>query len=321
MQAVAENILNVTLLEPRQKHPTIFVRFDELAEGESLTIHNDHDPKPLYYQLLGERGNIFIWEYLEQGPESWKVKISKRINSESEETLGQIVATDLRKAQIFKKYGLDFCCGGKKTVKQACAEKGLDVTKIEQELQQADKMPSSRPLPYGDWSLDFLADYIVNTHHSYVNKNLPDIKAYSEKVMKVHGDHHPELIRINELVQEIYAELTAHMAKEEKVLFPYIKELVAANKNTQPLHAAVFGTVQNPINMMEMEHEMVGKSLEEIRVLSNNYLLPADACASFSLLYRMLDEFEEDLHLHIHLENNILFPKALEMEKHSPLAT
>ncbi len=315
MQTITENILNVTLLEPRQKHPTIFVRFDELTEGESLTIQNDHDPKPLYYQLLGERGNIFTWEYLEQGPESWKVKISKRMNSESEETLGQIVATDLRKAQIFKKYGLDFCCGGKKTVKQACAEKGLDVTKIEQELQQADKIPLSRPLPYGDWSLDFLSDYIVNTHHSYVNKNLPDIKAFAEKVMKVHGAQHPELVRINKLVQEIYAELTAHMAKEEKVLFPYIKELVAANKNTTPLDAPHFGSVQTPINMMEMEHELVGKNLEEIRILSSNYLLPQDACASYSLLYRLLDEFEEDLHLHIHLENNILFPKALQTEK------
>lgn len=315
MQTITENILNVTLLEPRQKHPTIFVRFDELTEGESLTIQNDHDPKPLYYQLLGERGNIFTWEYLEQGPESWKVKISKRMSSESEETLGQIVATDLRKAQIFKKYGLDFCCGGKKTVKQACAEKGLDVTKIEQELQQADKIPLSRPLPYGDWSLDFLSDYIVNTHHSYVNKNLPDIKAFAEKVMKVHGAQHPELVRINKLVQEIYAELTAHMAKEEKVLFPYIKELVAANKNTTPLHAPHFGSVQTPINMMEMEHELVGKNLEEIRILSSNYLLPQDACASYSLLYRLLDEFEEDLHLHIHLENNILFPKALQTEK------
>ncbi len=315
MQTITENILNVTLLEPRQKHPTIFVRFDELAAGESLTIHNDHDPKPLYYQLLGERGNIFTWEYLEQGPESWKVKITKRSNTACEETLGQIVATDLRKAQIFKKYGLDFCCGGKKTVKQACAEKGLDITKIEQELQQADKMPSSRPLPYGDWSLDFLSDYIVNTHHSYVSKNLPDIKAYAEKVMKVHSAEHPELVRINQLVQEIYAELVAHMAKEEKILFPYIKELVSANKNTTLLHAAHFGSVQTPINMMEMEHELVGKNLEEIRMLSSNYLLPADACASYSLLYRLLDEFEDDLHLHVHLENNILFPKALQLEK------
>jgi len=312
---LTEYILDVTLLEPRQKHPTIFVRFDELAEGESLTIHNDHDPKPLYYQLLGERGNIFTWEYLEQGPEWWKVKISKRSSGEGEETLGQLAAKDLRKAQVFKKYGLDFCCGGKKTVKEACAEKGLDLTIVEQDLQRADKMPASRPLPYGDWSLDFLADYIVNTHHTYVTKNLPDIRAYAEKVMKVHGAHHPELLRIHQLVEEINAELMAHMVKEERVLFPYIKELVTAKNNTQPLQAAQFGTVQNPINMMEMEHELVGKNLEEIRTLSANYSLPEDACASYSLLYRMLDEFEEDLHLHIHLENNILFPKALEIEK------
>lgn len=315
MQTITENILNVTLLEPRQKHPTIFVRFDELVEGESLTIHNDHDPKPLYYQLLGERGNIFEWQYLEQGPEWWKVKISKRISGENDETLGQIAAKDLRKAQIFKKYGLDFCCGGKKTVKEACKEKGLDVTKIEQELQQADKMPASRPLPYNDWSLDFLSDYIVNTHHSYVQKNLPDIRTYAEKVMKVHGNRHPELLPIYQLVEEVNAELTAHMVKEEKVLFPFIKELVAASNSAQPLHAAHFGSVQNPINMMEMEHEMVGKNLAQIRELTNNYSLPEDACASYSLLYRMLDEFEEDLHLHVHLENNILFPKALEIEK------
>lgn len=319
MQTVTEeNILNVTLLEPRQKHPTIFSRFDDLNNGESLTILNDHDPKPLYYQLLGERGNIFNWEYLEQGPERWKVRISKRITGEADETLGQIAAKDLRKAQIFKKYGLDFCCGGKKTVKQACAEKGLDVTKIEQELQQADRNPVTRPLPYGEWSLDFLADYIVNTHHAYVKKTLPDLRTYAEKVARVHGDRHPELIAIHQLVEEIHAELSSHLLKEERVLFPYIKELVkAAAENGRPVQAANFGTIQNPISMMEIEHEMAGKALEEIRTLSSNYTLPEDACASYSLLFRMLDEFEDDLHIHIHLENNILFPKALEIERKS----
>lgn len=316
MQTVInENILNVTLLEPKQKHPTIFVRFDALADGESLTIHNDHDPKPLYYQLLGERGNIFVWEYLEQGPETWKVKITKRLSPESEETLGQITAKDLNKARIFKKYGLDFCCGGKKTVKEACAEKGLDVTKIEYELQQVEKTPGFRPLPYNEWSLDFLADYIVNTHHSYVRKTLPDIKAYAEKVKKVHGKTHPELLSIYRLVEDVNVELSAHMIKEEVVLFPYIKELVAAKKETKPVHAEQFDKIQNPINRMEMEHEMVGNNLAEIRKLSKNYEIPEDACATYSLLYRMLDEFEEDLHLHVHLENNILFPKALEIEK------
>ncbi|MBS1683091.1 MAG: iron-sulfur cluster repair di-iron protein [Bacteroidetes bacterium] len=306
-----ENILNVTELEPRQKHPTIFARFDILNEGQSVTILNDHDPKPLYYQLLGERGNIFSWEYLQEGPEWWRVKISKLILGEGKETLGQIAAKDLRKAQVFKKYGLDFCCGGKKTVKEACAEKGLDVEAVEKELSQADGAPASRPLPYDDWRLDFLADYIVNMHHSYVKKNLPDLKAYSEKVRRVHGGRHPELIEVNRLVGEIDDELTTHMLKEEKVLFPYVKELV----NAKVPHKPSFGTVQNPINMMEIEHEQVGKNMGLIRTLTNGYSLPEDACASYSLLYRMLDEFENDLHLHIHLENNILFPKAIELEK------
>ena len=127
----------------------------------------------------------------------------------------QIAAKDLRKAQVFKKYGLDFCCGGKKTVQQACKEKGLDVAKVEQELQLLDKSPTSRPLPYGDWSLDFLADYIVNTHHSYVVKYLREIVSYAKKVMKVHGAHHPELVRIRQLVEAVNAELMAHMIKEE----------------------------------------------------------------------------------------------------------
>ncbi|MEO7767315.1 MAG: iron-sulfur cluster repair di-iron protein [Ferruginibacter sp.] len=315
METIEENILNVTLLEPRQKHPTIFVRFDELEEGENLTIHNDHDPKPLYYQLLGERGNIFTWQYLEEGPETWKVRISKGNTGENEDTLGQIAAKDLRKAKIFKKYGLDFCCGGKKTVMEACAEKGLDVTRIEKELQNADQYPTSRPIPYGDWSLDFLADYIVNNHHSYVKQTLPDLCTYAAKVAKVHGAHHPELLRIHQLIQEINAELSAHLVKEEKVLFPYIKELVASTGKVLPPQAAHFGTVQEPINLMEKEHELVGKNLAEIRVLSNDYTLPEDACASYSLLYRIMAEFEDDLFLHIHLENNILFPKALEIEK------
>ncbi len=316
METIRENILNVTLLEPRKKHPTIFARFDELHEGESLTIHNDHDPKPLYYQLLGERGNIFTWEYLEQGPDWWKVKISKRISGEGDETLGQIAANDLRKAEIFKKYGLDFCCGGKKTVKEACAEKGIDVTKVEQELQQADKLTSpGRPLPYNDWSLDFLADYIVNTHHSYVKKIIPDIRNYAAKVMNVHSGRHPELIRVQELVEAVSAELKAHMIKEEKILIPYIKTLVAANDSGKQAIQSPFGSVQNPVNMMEMEHESAAKTLEELRNVTNNYVLPEDACASYTLLYKLLDEFENDLHIHVHLENNILFPKAIELEK------
>ena len=184
-------------------------------------------PKPLYYQLLAERGNIFTWEYLEKGP-VWRVKIKK--NDGNVETLGEIATKDLRKAEIFKKYGLDFCCGGKKTVQQACAEKGIDVTKIEEELRNADKNPVTRPLPYNDWNLDFLADYIVNTHHSYVKNSLPELRTYAAKLARVHGGRHPELLPVQQIVEEIAQELTDHMVKEEMVLFPFVKELVSAKK-------------------------------------------------------------------------------------------
>lgn len=313
-----ENILNVTEIAPKLKHPTIFEKFDVLMPGQSLTIHNDHDPKPLYYQLLGERGNIFTWEYLQEGPQLWRVKISKKLSGQNEETLGEIAVKDLRKVEIFKKYGLDFCCGGKKTVKEACAEKGIDVTKVEQELQQAERVSSVsayKPLPYDDWSLDFLADYIVNTHHSFVRKTSPDLRTYSAKVAKVHGSHHPELIKINELVQEVIDEMAEHMVEEEQVVFAYIKKLVSNNADLKNSTDKDSANLQTPITKMEMEHELVGGNMEQIRELSNNYTLPADACASYSFLFKLLQDFESDLHLHVHLENNILFPKAIELEK------
>ena len=315
--SVKKYILDVTAIDHKLKHQTIFQKFDELKPGESLTIHNDHDPKPLYYQLLGERGNIFTWEYLEQGEDLWRIKIAKRGEEQAEETLGDIVAKDLSKAEVFKKYGLDFCCGGKKTVKEACAEKGVDFTKVQKELQNSDKTSvTTRPLPYNDWSLDFLADYIVNTHHSYVKKTIPDIRTYADKVAKVHGAHHPELLKINKIAQEVCEEMSSHMVKEETVLFPYLKQLVAAKNNgTEKVKFGNLETVKTPISMMEMEHEVVGNNMEEIREISNNYQIPDDGCASYSFLFKTLDEFENDLHIHVHLENNILFPKALDMEK------
>lgn len=310
-----ENMLDVTKIEPRLKHPTIFQRFDALQGGQSLTIHNDHDPKPLYYQLLGERGNIFTWEYLAEGPESWRIRITKKLSGEGDETLGAIAAKDLRKAEVFKKYGLDFCCGGKKTVKEACSEKGIDVTLVEKELQQADNAPaatSARPLPFNEWNLDFLADYIVNTHHSYVKKMMPDLKAYADKVARVHGGHHPELMEINQLVQQTMKEMAEHTIEEETVLFPYIKKLGTLNGDAT---AADIDHVEESIDLRVQEHELVGGNMEKIRALSSNYTVPEDGCSSYSFLFKSLNEFEQDLHIHVHLENNILFPKAIALEK------
>ncbi|MBS1559079.1 MAG: iron-sulfur cluster repair di-iron protein [Bacteroidetes bacterium] len=316
MNTAQENILNVTLLEPRMKHPTIFAYFDRLDGGETLTILNDHDPKPLYYQLLGERGNIFSWEYAEQGPEQWRVRISKHKSGEPEETLGQLATRDLRKAQVFKKYGLDFCCGGKKTVKQACAEKGIDASVVETELQQAERQaaPSTRPLAYHEWDLGFLADYIVQVHHSYIKKNLPGIIDMTHQVLLRHGAAHTELGLVYELVQAIQAELTEHLQKEEQIIFPFIKSLAVASGASKQF-SAPSGTVRNPVKVMEKEHERIGKYLEELRMVTDKYVVPADACDSYNMLYHLLAEFEEDMLQHIHLENNILFAKAIEMEQ------
>lgn len=314
METTLDIVLDVTLLEPKLKHPTIFARFDSLNEGETFIIHNDHDPKPLYYQLIGERGNIFNWVYIEQGPIWWKVQITKRNNNDSEETLGQIAAKDLRKAAIFKKYGLDFCCNGKRTLAQACSAKGLDYTLVAQELQNTENTQNMRPLLFNDWSLSFLADYIVNTHHAYVTKTLPDLRAYAHKVMKVHSDTHPELIKINELVVLVADELTTHMHKEEQILFPLIKQLEAAKNQNSSIETHSINRIKNAISVMELEHETAGDAMLQLRNITQDYTLPTDACASYSLLYRMLSDFEDDLHTHIHLENNILFPKALQLE-------
>ena len=313
METLEENYIDVTLIEPKLKHPTIFQVFDSLAGGESLTIHNDHDPKPVYYQLLGERGDIFTWKYEQQGPEWWDVLITKKGEGD-QETIGQIAVKDLRKAEVFKKYGIDFCCGGKKTVREVCQEKGIDATKVEQELQQVNTDNKTDNNAYNEWGLDFLADYIVNTHHRYVRKYLPELRGYALKVAQVHGDRHPELLEIQKLIETINEELSGHMVNEEKVLFTYVKKIVNARNNSLPLDKEG-RNLASLIDELEEEHDHVGRCLDKIRALSNGYAVPDDACASYKLLYKMIQEFEDDLHIHIHLENNILFPKSVEMEK------
>lgn len=309
------DILNVTVIEPRFKHPTIFEKFDSLNPGQGFILYNDHDPKPLYYQLLAERGQTFTWEYIESGPQVWRVKIAKRTEAEADTTIGELVAKDFRKAQVFKKFGIDFCCGGKKTLKEVCQRQGIDVNAVEAELDDISKEAQNSNVNYQSWAADFLSDYIVNTHHNYVRESIPFLTEISQKVARVHGDRHPELIKVAEVFSAIAHDLSMHLVKEENILFPYIKEMVKAKKEGTSLPASHFGQVSNPINVMEMEHEGAGEDLTEIRKLTNNYQLPADACTSYRILFQKLEEFENDLFQHVHLENNILFPKAIELEK------
>ncbi|KAA0208054.1 MAG: iron-sulfur cluster repair di-iron protein [Ignavibacteriaceae bacterium] len=309
--------LDVTKIEPRLKHPTIFDKFDALSGGEAFIIHNDHDPKPLYYQLLGERGQTFSWEYLQEGPEVWEVKLSKLGEGERPATVGELAASDIRKAEVFRKFGLDFCCGGNKTLAEACQEQGISAMEVESAMSELENTEAPASQDFNNWELDFLADYIVNTHHRYVNDTLPILNEISAKVASVHGVAHPEVVEIANLFKGVENELLSHMPKEEQILFPYIKEMVTAKRDNQAPPPAAFGSIENPIRMMEAEHTSTGDNMKKIRELSGNFVPPEDACASYTYLYNKLEEFEKDLHQHIHLENNILFPKSIKLEKES----
>lgn len=228
----------------------------------------------------------------------------------NQQTIGEIVAQDYRTAGVFKRFGIDFCCGGKRPLQETCAEKGIDAALVEQELSALQQQPTALQTSYQDWSADFLADYIVNRHHAYVRKAIPEITSFAEKVARVHGKRHPETLEIFYNWQALASEFTSHLLKEENILFPYIKQLANHNGNMPP----PFGTVQNPVRMMEMEHEDAGELMRTIRTLSSDFTPPEDACTTYRVLFSFLAEFEADLHEHIHLENNILFPKAIELE-------
>lgn len=230
-------------------------------------------------------------------------------------TIGQTVAEDYRTARIFGSFGLDFCCGGNKTIEEACAKKGVDVGEVQKALDNLGNAKADNH-NYNDWSLDFLIDYIVNNHHEFVRSKLPEIEFYAHKVANVHGERHTELKKIYQLFMKLQNEITDHLDKEEQILFPYVKELVKAEKeNISPQDQPQFGTAANPVAMMEAEHEEAGGIMEEIQNLSNDFTPPEDACATYRVLFQNLEGFRDDLHKHVHLENNILFPKALKLEK------
>jgi regulator of cell morphogenesis and NO signaling len=236
------------------------------------------------------------------------------MSTTKEQTIGQLVKDDYRTAQVFQQHGLDFCCGGNRTIKEACKNKAVNPDEIVRALDQI-KANGTKEDNYDQWSLDFLVDYIVNNHHEFTRNKLPEIGKYAKKVAAVHGERHEELNEIYYEFTMLHTEIFNHLDKEERILFPYIKQLVEAKEKGMKPDAPEFGEAANPIAMMEEEHDEAGDSMAKIRKLSNDFTPPADACTTYRLLYQNLEGFEKDLHKHVHLENNILFPKALELEK------
>lgn len=307
-------ILNITEIEPRLKHQAIFDRFDSLEQGTSFVIQNDNDPKSLYYQLMAERGQNFTWVPQINGPEVWQVRVGKRPEADAPDSIGAIVAGDYRKSVVFKELGIDFSCGGKQTLNEVCEVNGLVEEDVNRRLSAISAIPASPGLNFQNWSISFLGKYVVQFHHQYIRNNTAFIIEMAQKTARLHGDKYPELNHILNVFESAGKQLTVNMLKEEQSLFPYITELGNAYKNGEHLNAAAFGSVTVPVYRMEAEHAKVVEDFRFIRELAHNYEVPNYVTHGFSILYKMLQEYENDLHLHLHLENNILFPKAIRME-------
>lgn len=241
-------------------------------------------------------------------------KLLSRYNF-NELTLAEIVGIDYKAAAIFEKYNLDFCCKGKRLLKDACAEKGIDVEAVLTELKSFAKTSNGNTFRYDSWSADFLIEFIIKEHHSYVRNMIPLLLSHTKKIAEVHGANHPELISIAKTFGQISKELSYHMRKEEEILFPYIMELSRSKQTGAKIDKPYFGSVNNPIKLMLVEHDSAGDALYTIRELTGNYTPPADGCETYKITFQELKAFEVDLHKHVHLENNVLFPKAVELEK------
>jgi len=239
------------------------------------------------------------------------------MSTTSEKTVRELVVENPAAARILERLGIDYCCGANQPLQTACRKANLAISEVLNSLEMAEKT-SCLTRPVRDWAIEPLADliaHIENTHHNYTRDEIARVAPLFEKVCSVHGSCHPELLNICEVFRALAQELTLHMMKEEKVLFPYIVRMEEASIEKRPVVPAPFGSVQNPVAMMEHEHAAAGNALQAMRKASSGYFAPIDACTSYQTLYRALSDFEADLHQHIHLENNVLFPRAITLEE------
>jgi regulator of cell morphogenesis and NO signaling len=216
--------------------------------------------------------------------------------------------------RVFEEFGIDYCCGGQKPLAVACSEQDVEVAAVLAALANAAAKPGPEQTDWSNAPLENLIHRILTKHHEYVKRELPRLDALAQKVVAKHYTRHAELLDVHLALQKLEQELTPHLIKEEEVLFPYIVNLEHALAEGGAKPQSCFGTVANPIHMMMQEHDGAGELLAELRQLSGNFTPPEDACATFHVFYAGLKEFEQDLHQHIHLENNILFPRAIAME-------
>jgi len=233
----------------------------------------------------------------------------------AEKTVREYATETPNATRVFEKLKIDYCCGGGRSLQDACAVAGVTLDEVARLLEAAGDGSGEMPPGVQSGTLAGLIDYILDTHHAFTRDEMERITTLAEKVASKHGGNHPELEGVRALFLKLCDDLGPHMFKEEMILFPYVKQLEQAAARELPAPFAPFGTVGNPVRMMMFEHDTAGDLLREIRAAASDFRAPDDACMSFRALYQALEAFEQDLHQHIHLENNVLFPRAVELEK------
>ncbi|EAY13975.1 hypothetical protein TVAG_491130 [Trichomonas vaginalis G3] len=236
------------------------------------------------------------------------------MESFGERTVGSIVAESFKSASTFAKFGIDFCCHGYNKLNVACKEAGVSLEDVYNELNKP-AVSGSAHAEFSTWPLDLLVDYVLKIHHRGIRKNAPNTQRLLSKVDGVHGEHHPELHEVKKLFNQSIDELTKHLAKEEEMLFPYIVELFNASETGTQIAPNKYGSVQSIIDSLKTEHEAEGSRYFHLAKITNNYTCPPDGCNSFRLVYQQIHDFVDALFEHIHIENNIIFPLAIELEK------
>lgn len=236
--------------------------------------------------------------------------------SDFNKTVSEIVRDDYRTSDVFKKYGINYCCSGQTTLLEACTTREVDYNKIVGELKEATRnIHISNALQFSQWRLDFLIDYIVNVHHAYQKMSLSSLEADLISLADSHKKKHPELEKIVQQFLKLSVIILPHNRHEEEIIFPYIKQIENTHRRKETYGNLFVRTLRKPLSHIENEHEEISNILREIQTLTHNYTCPAHACAKHQVIYKKLREFHEDMMQHKHLENNILFPRAIELEK------
>lgn len=306
-----EKVLDVTIIEPRLKHPTIFKYFDNLAPGDYFIIHNDHDPKPVYYQLLGERGNIFTFEYLSKGPEDWFIQIQKNNQNptapDNNKETTPVSEKEKKKAAFFAAKGQDYSCeAGNGEIKDTIASTKT-TTDTDTNIQP---LHDNIILQYDQWPLGFLCDFIEQTDHRYFREQAPQLDGLGENVRIKHQDNHPELASLKMYQDQLLATLLFHLTQEKSALFDSIKNIENTLQQNQEPDTLSLKQLYTGTTLKKQANETLSKLLGNIRSHTNQYHAPADSCDSYNYYFKRLEQFDLRLSRYLHLENTVLLSQT-----------